>query len=174
MQEANYILRRATAEDLPAIRQIFAEARKFMADYGNPQWNGGYPYEDVILDKLAADEFRILQCGGEVAAIYSVCGSEPDYDDIEGEWLTKGENYLAVHTLAVSPAFRGRGLARAAFKEAEAEALLLKKGSIRGDTHVTNAPMRALIAACGFKECGALKVRQGFVCFEKTLQNHTN
>ena len=169
MQKSNYILRRATAGDLPAIRQIFAEARKFMADYGNPQWNGGYPYEDVIEEKLAADEFRILQCGGKIAAVYSVCGSEPDYDDIEGEWLTKVKNYLAVHTLAVSSAFRGQGVARAAFKEAEAEARSLCKYSIRGDTHVTNAPMRALVAACGFKECGSLKVRQGFVCFEKTL-----
>ena len=166
---ANYTLRRAAAEDLAAVRQIFSEARAFMAGYGNPQWEGGYPYDDVIEQKLAADEFRILQCGGKIAAVYSVCGSEPDYDDIEGEWLTEGNNYLAVHTLAVSPAFRGQGFARAAFKEAEAEAVGLKKYSIRGDTHVTNAPMRALVASCGFKECGALKVRDGFVCFEKTL-----
>ena len=169
MPMLNYILRLATADDLPAIRQIFGEARSFMAGNGNPQWNGGYPYDDVIEQKLAADEFRILQCGGGVAAVYSVCETEPDYDDIEGKWLTTAENYLAVHTLAVSSAHRRRGFARAALKEAEAEALRLGKNSIRGDTHISNAPMRSLVAACGFKECGALKVRKGFICFEKVL-----
>lgn len=169
MPSVNYILRRATPEDTTAIKKIFSEARTFMAGYGNPQWDGGYPYDDVIEQKLAADEFRILQCDGDIAAVYSVCGCESEYDDIDGEWLTEGNNYIAVHTLAVSAAHRGQGYARATFKEAEEEALRLGKRSIRGDTHISNAPMRSLVASCGFKECGALKVRQGFICFEKIL-----
>lgn len=168
MNAANYVLRHATNGDMAEIKRIFCEARAFMAGYGNPQWEGGYPYDDVIEQKLFGGEFRILQCGEDVAAVYSVCGHEPEYDVIEGEWLTQGD-YLAVHTVAVSPSFRGRGFARAVFVEAEAEAAALKKGSIRCDTHTQNAPMRALLASCGFKECGALKVRQNFLCFEKLI-----
>lgn len=172
----NYVRRTAVSGDIAAIKALFCLARDFMAEQGNPQWQDGYPYDDVVQNFVSGGNFRILEIGGKVAAVYSVFDSDGEYDDIEGRWLTDGEdvknkNYLAVHTLAVSPLFRGQGLAKAAFKEAEEEARASGKASIRMDTHIKNLPMQKLLSSQGFTYCGTIKSRgEGmFICFEKVL-----
>lgn len=117
----NYVRRTAVSGDIAAIKALFCLARDFMAEQGNPQWQDGYPYDDVVQNFVNGGNFRILEIGGKVAAVYSVFDSDGEYDDIEGRWLTDGEdgknkNYLAVHTLAVSPLFRGRDLRNALSK----------------------------------------------------------
>ena len=172
----NYVRRTAVSGDIAAIKALFCLARDFMAEQGNPQWRDGYPYDDVVQNFVSGGNFRILEIGGKVAAVYSVFDSDGEYDDIEGRWLTDGEdgknkNYLAVHTLAVSPLFRGQGLAKAAFREAEEEARLKCKNSIRMDTHIKNLPMQKLLSSQGFTYCGTIKSRGegAFICFEKVL-----
>lgn len=172
----NYIRRTAVSGDIAAIKALFCLARDFMAEQGNPQWQDGYPYDDVVQNFVSGGNFRILEIGGKVAAVYSVFDSDGEYDDIKGRWLTDGEdgknkNYLAVHTLAVSPLFRGQGLAKAAFKGAEEEARASGKASIRMDTHIKNLPMQKLLSSQGFTYCGTIKSRgeSAFICFEKVL-----
>ena len=172
----NYVRRTAVSGDIAAIKALFCLVRDFMAEQGNPQWQDGYPYDDVVQNFVSGGNFRILEIGGKVAAVYSVFDSDGEYDDIEGRWLTDGEdvknkNYLAVHTLAVSPLFRGQGLAKAAFREAEEEARLKFKNSIRMDTHIKNLPMQRLLSSQGFTYCGTIKSRGegAFICFEKVL-----
>lgn len=172
----NYVRRTAVSGDIAAIKALFCLVRDFMAEQGNPQWQDGYPYDDVVQNFVSGGNFRILEIGGKVAAVYSVFDSDGEYDDIEGRWLTDGEdvknkNYLAVHTLAVSPLFRGQGLAKASFKEAEEEARLKCKNSIRMDTHIKNLPMQKLLSSQGFTYCGTIKSRGegAFICFEKVL-----
>ena len=172
----NYVRRTAVSGDIAAIKALFCLVRDFMAEQGNPQWQDGYPYDDVVQNFVSGGNFRILEIGGKVAAVYSVFDSDGEYDDIEGRWLTDGEdvknkNYLAVHTLAVSPLFRGQGLAKAAFKEAEEEARSNGKASIRMDTHIKNLPMQKLLSSQGFTYCGTIKSRGegAFICFEKVL-----
>lgn len=172
----NYVRRTAVSGDIAAIKALFCLARDFMAEQGNPQWQDGYPYDDVVRNFVNGGNFRILEIGGKVAAVYSVFDSDGEYDDIKGRWLTDGEdgknkNYLTVHTLAVSPLFRGQGLAKAAFKEAEEEARVSGKASIRMDTHIKNLPMQKLLSSQGFTYCGTIKSRGegAFICFEKVL-----
>ena len=172
----NYVRRTAVSGDIAAIKALFCLVRDFMAEQGNPQWQDGYPYDDVVQNFVSGGNFRILEIGGKVAAVYSVFDSDGEYDDIEGRWLTDGKdvknkNYLAVHTLAVSPLFRGQGLAKAAFKEAEEEARSNGKASIRMDTHIKNLPMQKLLVSRGFTYCGTIKSRgeSAFICFEKVL-----
>lgn len=172
----NYVRRTAVSGDIAAIKALFCLVRDFMAEQGNPQWQDGYPYDDVVQNFVNGGNLRILEIGGKVAAVYSVFDSDGEYDDIKGRWLTDGEdvknkNYLAVHTLAVSPLFRGQGLAKAAFREAEEEARLKCKNSIRMDTHIKNLPMQRLLSSQGFTYCGTIKSRGegAFICFEKVL-----
>lgn len=172
----NYVRRTAVSGDIAAIKALFCLARDFMAEQGNPQWQDGYPYDDVVQNFVNGGNFRILEIGGKVAAVYSVFDSDGEYDDIKGRWLTDGEdgknkNYLTVHTLAVSPLFRGQGLAKAAFREAEEEARVSGKASIRMDTHIKNLPMQKLLSSQGFTYCGTIKSRGegAFICFEKVL-----
>lgn len=170
-----YTVRVARADDIAEIKRIFAAAREFMTGNGNPQWQDGYPYDDVIEVGVAGGNFRVLLVGSEIAAVFSVYESDSEYDDIDGKWLSDGTakntQYLAAHTLAVSPSFRGRGGARAAIGEAEAEARLLNKTSVRMDTHIKNEPMQNILKSLGFIYCGAVKSRGegNFICFEKLL-----
>ena len=167
-----YTLRRATSADIPEIESIFNAARAFMASQNNPQWQDGYPYADVIKSAVEGGNFRVLEMGGKAAAVFSVFEGDEEYDDICGKWLTgKERRYIAAHTLAVSPDFRGMGLARAAVREAEREAKERGFISVRMDTHTKNAPMRSLLLSEGFTFCGNMTVpgRESFICFEKLV-----
>ena len=43
------IIRRTAHTDIPAVMQIYAEARAFMRETGNPsQWKDGTPPQDLI------------------------------------------------------------------------------------------------------------------------------
>lgn len=171
----NYTVRSAKTEDVEEIKRIFAAARLFMAENGNPQWQGGYPYDSVIESGVEGGNFRVLLVGADIAAVYSVYKGDSEYDIIDGKWLSDGEvkntRYLAAHTLAVSPGYRGMGFARLAIAEAESEARRLNMVSVRMDTHAKNAPMQNLLKSLGFCLCGSMGARGNgeFLCFEKLL-----
>ena len=47
------MIRRAVPSDLPDILEIYAIARRFMAQAGNPdQWRDVYPPEDLVQDDI--------------------------------------------------------------------------------------------------------------------------
>ena len=104
---------------------------------------------------------------------------EPDYDEIEGAWLTDGTSsapsYGVVHRVAVGADSLGRGAAR--FILESAERLAREKGarSVRVDTHPGNVPMLTLVASCGFTECGIIRIKHADggvperVAFEKLV-----
>ena len=175
MQVPSFSVRIARKSDIPRIKEIFASARRFMAENGNPQWSDGYPYDVVIDEGVTGGNFRVAESDGVVAAVWSVYESDEEYDEIDGMWLTdvngRNANYIAAHTLAVSENFRGKGLARAALNSAAEEAVSLRKNSLRMDTHVKNLPMQRLLTDLGFSMCGRIKARggSGFLCFEKVL-----
>ena len=72
MTQKNYSVRTADGRDTKEIKNIFRSARAFMAAHGNPQWQDGYPYDDVIEDFVRGGNFRLIVCGGDIAAAYSV------------------------------------------------------------------------------------------------------
>ncbi len=48
-------IRRAVETDLPALMDIYEEARQFMRAHGNQeQWSGGYPQKEILLADIAA------------------------------------------------------------------------------------------------------------------------
>ena len=160
--------------DVPRIKEIFAAARAFMAQQGNPQWQDGFPYDGYIQDAVSGGNLRKLVYGGEVVAVYSVFERDEEYDAAGFAWLTERaeghEGYLAVHTLAVAPAFRGRGAARRCIDEAVKEGKRRGKVSLKMDTHACNVPMQKLLAGCGFICCGSLTRANGtFLCYEKVI-----
>ena len=175
MQKKVYDLRVAGAEDIPAIKNIFIAARRFMASQGNPQWQSGYPFDDVIEEGVTGGHFRVLETEGIVAAVWSVYDHDDEYDEIDGTWLTdkfgKNVKYLAAHTLAVAEGFRGMGFARSAVNAAVQEAERDGKLSVRIDTHIRNLPMQNLLSSLGFSFCGAIIARGegNFLCYEKIL-----
>ena len=155
-------------DDLNDIMAVIAEARSYMALLGNPQWSDGFPSESYIADKIDRRLMYVVRCFGEVTGVFSVTGDEPDYGEIDGEWLNDGA-YLAVHTVAVGARFRGMGVAKFIFANAFAMAEEGGMASVRVDTHQRNAPMRALLSSLGFVCCGGLTVRGGFLAYERPV-----
>lgn len=147
------IIRKATEADLPQIRAIYAHARRFMAENGNPtQWTGSYPQENVICSDLTLHQLYVCADAGEILGVFCYFeGAKPDYLEIfDGAWLSDAP-YGVVHRIAVAPGSRGVGSACLEFA-------FSKCGNLRIDTHRDNIPMQKLLAKNGFLPCGTIRL----------------
>lgn len=166
-----YEYRKAEERHIPAIMEIYRDAQLFMERNGNPQWERGFPDENDVRGGVYGGILYVVTVGDEVAAVFSVMGYDRDYDEIDGKWITDG-NYLAVHRVAVSEKFRGRGAAKFAVSAAAELARSRGKKSLRFDTHEKNAPMRSLLSSLGFTQCGTVRLFRDDterIAFEKLI-----
>lgn len=63
------IIRKARLEDMPAILNLYAAARAFMAANGNPtQWGSSYPAEEQLREDMAAGELYVYETAVRNAA----------------------------------------------------------------------------------------------------------
>lgn len=146
-----YIIRHATAAELPRIRDIYDEARQFMANAGNPtQWTGGYPQDSVIAGDLERNHLYVCTCDDEILGVFCFFRDiEPDYLEIfDGAWLQDGP-YGVVHRIAAARGSKGVGAACLDFA-------FQQWPNLRIDTHRDNLPMQKLLAKCGFQYCGII------------------
>lgn len=150
------MIRLATRADLPAILNVYAHARTFMAENGNPtQWGTTYPApellgEDLRLGRLFVDTIDDRICGVFMFAL----GDDPTYAYIEdGAWLDHSP-YGTIHRIA------GDGTAPGALKRCVAFCRA-RCAHLRIDTHADNHIMQACIAKAGFSRCGTIYVEDG-------------
>ena len=62
----NYRIHPATQADLDEIEKIYALARRFMVENGNPtQWNDGYPRRELLEGDLARGNLYVVEKGKE-------------------------------------------------------------------------------------------------------------
>jgi len=155
------VVRPAVLEDLDRILEIYAEARRFMAENGNPtQWHSGYPgrellEEDIRLGRLFAVVRKDEICGAFVFFI----GDDPTYRYIEGSWM-KDTPYGVIHRIAG----QGGGIFADALSFCEA-----RISHIRIDTHHDNKPMQHVVEKAGFSRRGIIYVDDGSprIAYEK-------
>lgn len=152
-------IRRTEPEDLPRVMEIYAEARAFMAENGNPnQWGPtNWPPEDLIRQDIRSGLSYV--CAGEGGVIHAVFfftqgpDVEPTYREItDGAWLDPSP-YGVVHRIATDHSVRGLG----AFCLNWAYA---RCGHLRIDTHGDNTVMQGLLRKLGFTRCGTIYVRE--------------
>ena len=161
-------------KELDAITQIVSDARSRIGRLGIDQWQCGYPSCEIIEEDIRRGRSYVVRDeDGSLCAVFAVIDDgEPVYDKIfDGEWRTKGENYLAVHRIAVSSEKLRRGVASSAMKFAEEMAKAQGRESVRIDTHQGNAPMRAMLERSGYVHCGSVYLETGEhrVAYEKCL-----
>lgn len=153
--ETPFSLRHARPQDEQEILAIYARARQFMAETGNPrQWNSTWPPEKLVREDIRLGRSFVCVCEGQVEAVF-VClygqDIEPTYRQIEGgSWQDPGP-YAVIHRLAVSGRVRHAG----AFC---VRAVLERYGHLRVDTHPDNAPMQHLLQTLGFAQRGIIHV----------------
>ena len=151
-------IRKSTERDFDRMMEIYACARQFMAEHGNPnQWGPNHwpPEELIHRDIASGDSYVCTHEGRVVGTFYFVVGKdiEPTYRTIvDGAWLDDGP-YGVVHRVAGDGSVRGIGAAciQWAFDQC---------GHIRIDTHGDNRVMQNLLNKLGFTRCGTIYVEQ--------------
>ena len=152
-------IRKAEMGDLDEILGIYAYARDFMRESGNPnQWGTGRPAQDIVERDISAGKSYVCLCGDKIAAVfYFSIEKEPTYEKIDGAWPDEGE-YGVVHRIARARDAKGAG---SKCLEWCCEQCREQRCSIRVDTHRDNAPMRKLLGKLGFVYCGVIWLENG-------------
>ncbi len=161
-------IRKTAWQELPRILEIYAQARRFMAENGNPrQWGSlNWPPEDLLRQDIAAGKSYVCEADGEIAAVfYFDYGHriDPTYAHIEGGAWIGNDDYGVVHRIASIQKGAGSFCIRWA---------LAQCGHLRIDTHGDNVPMQRLLRKLGFSHCGTIYVGvdpDPRLAFEKVL-----
>ena len=144
------VIRKAQPSDWDDIMEIYARARQFMRETGNPtQWGDFWPPEDLIREDIRLGRNYVCESEGRVQAVFAMIpGDDPSYHEIEGAWLDNGP-YCAVHRVASRGEVHG-------LTGQILEWCLERCGSVRIDTHNDNRPMQRALEKAGFTRCGQI------------------
>ncbi len=157
-------IRKATEDSLEEILDIYANARRFMAQNGNPsQWGESYPPADLVRQDITEGKCHVCVENGRILCVFYFAREEdPAYVHIrDGSWL-KGGEYAVVHRIASAEGVRGA----ASFC---LEWAFEQTGNLRIDTHDDNKPMQGLLKKSGFRYCGRITLADGSprIAFQK-------
>ncbi len=150
----NLKIRLATHEDLQEIEKIYAIARKFMAENGNPtQWGDTHPRREILEKDIDRQNLYVAENREQICGVFLfVIGIDPTYGYIEnGSWRSES-TYGTIHRIAS----RGSGVFAACVEFCRS-----KCNHIRVDTHADNKPMQHLAEKHGFSRRGIIYVEDG-------------
>lgn len=150
------IIRKTTIAEIPKLREIFAIARQFMANTGNPsQWVDGYPSDEQLTQDIESGDSYVVEKNEKVVATFVLRGGiDPTYNIIyEGKWLND-KPYATIHRIASTG--ETKGIMHIAMQFAQQQ-----YDNIRIDTHRDNMVMQHLIKKEGFKYCGIIHCWSG-------------
>jgi GNAT superfamily N-acetyltransferase len=164
-------IRLATANDLPTVMDLLGRIIPPMQATGNHQWDAAYPDATIFARDVELDQLWLAELDGQIAGFAAITRQpEPAY---AGAGLDIHEPALVIHRLAVDPAVRGRGIARALMQQAETLARSLGIPALRVDTNKLNPAATQLFPRLGYTFAGeiTLSFRPGLqvVVFEKRL-----
>lgn len=144
-------IRKSTLEDLSRMLEIYARAREFMKNTGNPnQWRV-YPQSQLLLEDIRQGRSYVAEKDGRVFGTFVFAeGSDPTYSYIEGKWLND-RPYGTIHRIAGDGTVKG--LLDLAVRYA-----LSKVNDVRLDTHSDNRVMQRAAEKLGFVKCGIIYV----------------
>lgn len=150
-----YQVHRALREDLPRIEEIYAYARQFMAETGNPnQWGNTTPRSSQLEEDIQKGDLFVLTCEGIIHGVfYFYIGPDPTYSVIEdGQWRSDTP-YGTIHRIAGD----GSGGVLAAAVRFGKEHI----NHIRIDTHHDNKIMQRAVIKYGFQRSGIIHLENG-------------
>ena len=151
------LIRKATANDLEAIMEVYESARCFIRQNGNlTQWGNGYPSRGLVTADIAAGRsYLCLDENDEILAAFCfIVGDDPTYHAIrEGHWKNDAP-YGVIHRLGVC---RYRvGTASFCMNWCWEQ-----HQNLRADTHRDNLPMQRCLQHSGFTYCGIITLEDG-------------
>lgn len=159
----NYEIRRGKSADLTDILNIYAIARAYMQENGNPhQWGDGYPAAELLREDIRNGNLYVVTDEGVIRGVFCFAiGDDPTYAYIEGSW-GNGEPYGVIHRIASDGS---GGIFRACLSFC-----LGKISHLRIDTHHDNRIMQHVVEKHGFQRRGIIYVADGSprIAYERT------
>ncbi len=148
-------IRHAKHQDMDTLTTLFANARRFMTENGNPnQWWGGYPTREMLESDIAKNQLYVCEEDGHIYAAFVIAvGEDPTYQMIEGAWKNDLP-YVTLHRIASTGEKRG-------MMDVIVNWAFSRCANVRGDTHELNLPMRHAFERNGFEYCGTIWVEDG-------------
>lgn len=149
-------IQNTTMEQIEEVMEIYAYARKFMAEHGNPnQWKDSHPPRSTVEQDIADGKSYVCMVEGKVAGVfYFHVGDDPTYAVIEeGQWLSD-RPYGVVHRIASGGRAKGVGSFCVSWAVSQC-------GNVRIDTHRDNVVMQNMLEKNGFKYCGIIHIENG-------------
>lgn len=164
-------IRQANEQDLDTILAIVRQVVPLMQATGNQQWAADYPNREAFAEDIAHGELWAAEIDGQLAAIIAVCSAQsPEYAEVGWDL---SEPALVLHRMAVDPAYRGRGVARALIEHAEELGRERGIPQIRLDTNTKNLAVQQLLTKLHYRYAGEIGLlrRPGlrFRCYDKML-----
>ena len=144
-------IRPAAQADLAKIEEIYAGARQFMCENGNPtQWNDGYPRRELLEEDIRLGRLYVAEQEGKIGGAFMFAlGDDPTYSYMEGGTWRANTPYGTIHRIAS----RSSGVFAAAVEFSRSRC-----SHIRVDTHADNKPMQHLAEKYGFSRRGIIYV----------------
>jgi ribosomal protein S18 acetylase RimI-like enzyme len=166
------LIRLAAADDLSALMELVQRVVQLMRAAGNLQWDESYPNDAVFQRDIDLEQLWVAEVDTSLAGVAAITtDQEPDYTQVGWDI---DEPSIVVHRLAVDPAFRGAGVARALMQKAEDVAVERRISVLRVDTNTQNEATQRLFPKLGYALSGEiiLQIRPGlrFFCYEKRLR----
>ena len=149
----------ANSNDVAIIWEILQGAIQRRREDGSNQWQDGYPNPEQIQTDINNNAAYVL-CDEDTVIAYVALyiNDEPEYDNIEGEWLSNND-FVCFHRLAIAGNYLGKGLAKEMFEYIEQFAKDENIPSIKADTNFDNEPMKYLFDKMGYTKCGQVYFR---------------
>lgn len=150
--------RRAKLSELNEIWRIIQHAIARRKADGSNQWQDGYPNPDILMKDINKEQGFVLIKDHKIVGYSAVLiNDEPQYDDIDGEWLTNGD-FVVFHRVAISPDFLGQGYAKRLIGFIHDFAKEKGINSVKADTNFDNPAMLRLFEKMGYSYCGGVLI----------------
>ena len=145
-------IRKTNAAELDELMKIFARAREFMAQNGNPtQWGpSNWPPRELVMQDIEQGKSYVCEHEGRIAGTFFYDYGrdiEPTYRSLEGGSWSADMPYGLIHRIASAGTVKG-------VRRFCIEWAIGQCGYIRIDTHENNRPLRSLLEKLGFTYCG--------------------
>lgn len=166
------MIRKATLKDIDSIMPITKACGRHMINLGIYQWNDYYPNRAAFENDVKRDELYVLEVNDQVVGCIAI-STFKDEEYLDVDWLTKTDNSIYIHRVAVHPDYQGQGMAQKLMDFAEDWARDNKFESIRLDTFSKNLRNQKFYELRGYKKLSDIyfpkQSEYPFHCYELLL-----
>lgn len=162
-------IKKAERADIERFYSIATSCARHMIEKGIFQWDEQYPSKEVLQNDIDLHQIWKLEETNTIVGIIVITKIEDkEYKNVK--WLTKNDENLYIHRLAVHPKFQGKGYAQKLMDFAENYASENNFKSIRLDTFSQNKRNQEFYEKRNYTKLEKIyfpkQSKQPFYCYE--------